>query len=212
MVRKVGNARNNVLTGSAGNDLLLGLGGDDILKGGNGSDRLVGGAGKDRLYGGNGTDNLNGGAGNDLLIGGNGNDVLNGSFGTDTLIGGAGIDALDGGTEADIMSGGAGADSYRLHRDATDIITDFDSGDKFFVSWAEFAVNETSQNDFNVLLTLQTTTFHSHPPPLFYDNSPVYQYVITTGELYYQNGALDELIAVLPTGLTTLAKDDFLVF
>ena len=213
MVRKVGNARNNVLIGSAGNDLLLGLGGDDILKGGNGADRLVGGAGNDRLYGGNGSDNLNGGAGNDLEIGGAGTDYLFGSDGDDTLIGGAGADFLDGSSGADIMSGGLDADLYRLHRDgSTDIIFDFDSGDKIFISWTEFAVSETSQNDFNVLLAFQSTNFHSHPPPLFYVNSPVYQYVSTTGELYYQNGGLDDLIAVLPTGLTTLTRDDFMVF
>ena len=213
MVRKVGNARNNVLIGSAGNDLLLGLGGNDLLKGGNGSDRLVGGTGNDKLYGGNGTDNLNGSAGNDLLSGGAGNDYLFGSTGDDTLVGGSGIDFLDGSTGTDVLSGGLDADVYRLHQDgSTDIITDFDSGDKFFISWAEFANGEPDRNFFDVALVFEESNFHFLPSGLFARNWPVFQYVNPTGELYFQHSGAERLVAVLPAGLTTIAENDFMIF
>ena len=79
-----------VALGQAGNDMLTGSAFADMLIGGAGTDTLTGGAGDDTLTGGAGVDTVNGGLGNDLinvsaaddagagesLDGGDGNDTL----------------------------------------------------------------------------------------------------------------------------------------
>lgn len=82
------------LIGGAGNDTLTGGDGRETLNGGAGNDKLIGGGGNDTLKGLEGNDSLNGGDGNDILDGGNGNDWLNGGAGNDTLTGGSGDDTL----------------------------------------------------------------------------------------------------------------------
>lgn len=72
----IGDAGDNVLTGSGDSDILEGLGGNDTLTGLAGDDLLEGGAGNDALFGEDGDDHLWGGLGDDLLNGGAGNDVV----------------------------------------------------------------------------------------------------------------------------------------
>lgn len=63
----IGNAIDNVITGTSGNDILYGEGGNDTLKGGNGNDTLDGGNGDDTLNMGLGTDTATGGSGEDVF-------------------------------------------------------------------------------------------------------------------------------------------------
>lgn len=93
------------LLGEAGNDILTGSALSDTVQGGIGNDTLRGLAGNDVLEGGEGSDRLLGADGNDLLLGGDGND---------TMLGGAGADMLDLGTGVDRADGGAGNDLYRV--------------------------------------------------------------------------------------------------
>lgn len=71
-ILRVGNGRDDLMSGGSGDDTFYGLGGNDWLFGGIGSDLMLGGAGDDFLGGGGGdfgADTLNGGDGSDLLAG-----------------------------------------------------------------------------------------------------------------------------------------------
>ncbi len=107
-VRRLGNRRANLLTGTACADTLIGRAGADRLRGLAGNDRLLGGAGRDRLEGGRGNDTLLGGAGNDTLLGGAGRDRFEGGPGNDT------IEAADGISET--IRCGPGRDTVRADR------------------------------------------------------------------------------------------------
>ena len=119
----VGNALDNVITGSNAGNLLLGGAGNDTITGGDardaifgesGNDSISGGGGVDYLIGGIGNDTINGGTGPDEIYGEDGNDSISGGsdFQTDILVGGAGNDTIDGGPAWDQMYGNAGDDTY----------------------------------------------------------------------------------------------------
>jgi Ca2+-binding RTX toxin-like protein len=76
-VNGVGNALDNVITGSNAGNTLDGADGNDTLIAGSGADSLVGGFGDDSLVGNLGDDTLEGGDGADILDGGNGFDYAN---------------------------------------------------------------------------------------------------------------------------------------
>ncbi len=107
-VRRLGNRRANLLTGTACADTLIGRAGADRLRGLAGNDRLLGGSGRDRLEGGRGNDTLLGGAGADRLSGGAGRDRFEGGPGNDT------IEAADGISET--IRCGPGRDTVRADR------------------------------------------------------------------------------------------------
>ncbi len=107
-VRRLGNRRANLLTGTACADTLIGRAGADRLRGLAGNDTLLGGAGNDTLLGGAGNDRLLGGTGNDRLLGGAGNDTLLGGAGADRLLGGAGRDRFEGGPGNDTIEAADG--------------------------------------------------------------------------------------------------------
>ena len=75
-INKVGDERDNVITGGHGDNVLSGYGGHDTIHGGNRHDILNGGEGDDDLYGSAGTDTLNSGSGQDTLTGGSGADIF----------------------------------------------------------------------------------------------------------------------------------------
>jgi Ca2+-binding RTX toxin-like protein len=119
----VGNALDNVITGSNTGNLLLGGVGDDTVVGGDardaifgesGNDSISGGSGIDYLVAGTGNDTIEGGAGADEAYGEDGNDSISGGsdFQTDILVGGAGNDTIDGGPAWDLMYGSAGDDTF----------------------------------------------------------------------------------------------------
>ena len=119
----VGNALDNVITGSNAGNLLLGGAGNDTVAGGDARDAIFGEPGNDSISGGGGIDYLIGGTGNDSIDGGtdadeiygeDGNDSIYGGsdFQTDILVGGAGNDTLDGGPAWDLMYGNGGDDTY----------------------------------------------------------------------------------------------------
>lgn len=147
----VGDADDNLLTGTAGDDTLDGLDGDDGLVGGGGFDALDGGDGVDtadysgaaagvvvRLNLGAAPDdgdgasdtlvsieNLVGSAFNDLLVGSSADNTLWGGAGRDYLLGLAGADLLRGGAgDANQLQGGSGDDIYVV--EANDTIVEFD--------------------------------------------------------------------------------------
>lgn len=119
----VGNALDNVVTGSSTENLLLGGTGNDTVRGGDARDAIFGEAGNDAIYGDAGIDYLVAGAGNDTIYAGNnadeaygedGNDLIYGGddFDSDILVGGAGNDTIDGGPAWDQMYGGVGDDTF----------------------------------------------------------------------------------------------------
>jgi uncharacterized protein len=128
MVKRIGNAQSNLLTGTNGIDQLYGRGGNDTLKGVGNDDRLFGGLGNDKLYGGSGNDILKGGDGNDMLFGG----PDGGAFGSlDKLYGGAGADRF-------VFGANGGRD---------DIMDFQDNVDTIYISKAYFAtIQEVLEN------------------------------------------------------------------
>jgi Ca2+-binding RTX toxin-like protein len=119
----VGNALDNVVTGSSTENLLLGGAGNDTVRGGDARDAIFGEAGNDAIYGDAGIDYLVAGTGNDTIYAGNnadeaygedGNDLIYGGddFDSDILVGGAGNDTIDGGPAWDQMYGGTGNDTF----------------------------------------------------------------------------------------------------
>jgi Ca2+-binding RTX toxin-like protein len=108
IVRRVGNAKRNLLTGSGRGDLIYGKGGADRIYGRGGRDCLWGGTGNDRVYGGAGADTLHGSTGRDYLVGNTGRDRLIGGFGNDR------ISARDG--DNDTIDCGPGRDRALVDR------------------------------------------------------------------------------------------------
>jgi VCBS repeat-containing protein len=135
----IGNALDNVITGTAAANTLTGLDGNDTLNGGAGADTLIGGRGND-IYvvddaldttielANEGVDtvqaNLTWTLADHLdnltltgtaAIDGTGNEldnVLTGNSASNVLVGLAGNDTLDGGAGADTLLGGTGNDTY----------------------------------------------------------------------------------------------------
>ena len=125
----VGNALDNLITGSNAGNLLLGAAGNDTIRGGDardaifgesGNDSISGGGGIDYLIGGTGNDTIDGGTGADEIYGEDGNDSIYGGsdFQTDILVGGAGNDTIDGGPAWDLMYGNAGDDTFYASQQA----------------------------------------------------------------------------------------------
>ncbi len=102
--RLVGNAQNNILSGSGGNDTIAGRAGDDTLYGGDGDDRIWGEQGNDTINGNDGDDTIWGQDGNDTLNGKLGNDEISGGTGNDIIYGSDGSDKIDGGDGIDVLS------------------------------------------------------------------------------------------------------------
>ncbi|MEL6477781.1 MAG: M10 family metallopeptidase C-terminal domain-containing protein [Pseudomonadota bacterium] len=132
----IGNAGNNLLTGSTEDDDVFGAAGNDLLIGGPGADDLFGGEGSDTAgfeapaFGRNRADlqglvaglgeaagdvfnsieNLRGGAGIDFLYGDGATNIIQGGAGSDRTYGRAGDDILEGGAGFDKLYGNAGSD------------------------------------------------------------------------------------------------------
>jgi Ca2+-binding RTX toxin-like protein len=155
MARRVGNDKDNTLSGTGDADEILGRGGDDTLKGKGGNDLIEGGSGNDKAWGGNGADEI---------LGGGGNDRLWGDAGNDELYGGGGNDKLWGGTGNDVMAGGKGNDRFYFlnPNSARDEILDFKIGeDKLFIDLSAYGFgsvqelidnSKSSGGDSNVML------------------------------------------------------------
>jgi hypothetical protein len=164
--RLYGGQGDDVLDGGAGRDLLWGGDGDDALYGGAGDDTLSGDAGLDVMRGGEGNDVLFGGTfadrlfgqgGDDHLFGGDGNDVIFGGAGNDSLVGGAGGDQLSGDGGDDTLTGGTGNDQFlfRVLGAGSNVITDFQTGDRINFRNADRAVVFA---DLQIDVTGATTT------------------------------------------------------
>ncbi|WP_156347361.1 MULTISPECIES: beta strand repeat-containing protein [unclassified Sphingomonas] len=127
----IGNALDNVLTGSSGNNSLAGNAGNDTLDGGEGNDTLDGGVGDDVYVvdaigdvvleqADAGTDTVRstlttytlGANIENLIFGGAGAFTGSGNAAANSVTGGAGNDMLDGKAGADTLVGHGGDDTY----------------------------------------------------------------------------------------------------
>ena len=156
--RLLGRGGADSLTGLEGNDKLFGGAGSDTLDGGPGHDRLfgeggldavLGGEDDDVLFGGKGTDTLNGGKGRDRLFGAQGRDTLVGGEGDDTLFGGRGNDLLDGGQGRDRLFGGEGRDTL-LSDQGGDLVSGGAGNDFFWIAKEQFPDKPSRIRDFKV--------------------------------------------------------------
>lgn len=99
-------------------------------------------------------DTMTGTSANDIFMGGAGNDTLTGGAGRDELIGGLGADKITGGAGRDILTGGSGNDTFDFNSVGemgvsiafSDVITDFQLGDKIDLSTID-ANSTTPSND-----------------------------------------------------------------
>ncbi len=123
-----GNGGADTIDGGAGNDSILGGSGNDVIVDSLGQTTINGGDGDDSLTGGIFNDVLDGGAGNDTLIGLNGDDLLNGMDGNDSLVGGSDNDSLLGGGGNDTLDGGTDNDTIQ-GQDGNDLINGFHGHD-----------------------------------------------------------------------------------
>lgn len=105
----------DILDGSSttGSVRIVGDAGDDIITGSNQADKIWGMAGNDTINAGGHNDTVNGGTGSDIINGGDRNDILNGADGNNDLVnGGPGNDRVVGGNgTGDFCDGGAGVDT-----------------------------------------------------------------------------------------------------
>ncbi|MBO9997505.1 MAG: hypothetical protein J7641_00630 [Cyanobacteria bacterium SID2] len=135
-----GNGENDLIFGNTGEDYIDGGTGDDVIHGGRDNDRIIGGEGNDIVLGEIGNDCLHGDGGNDVLFGNTGADILYGNDENDSLWGGRDNDSLMGGVGDDVLvgdlgddslMGGEGNDIFVLKLgDGSDVIVDFESGDR----------------------------------------------------------------------------------
>jgi Ca2+-binding RTX toxin-like protein len=160
----VGNAEENVITGSAAVNFLVGLAGNDTLDGGAGADGMVGGVGNDTYVVDNAGDAVaeSDGEGNDTveasvhyrltanvenltLVGsadlqGYGNGLAN------TLTGNDGNNFLDGDAGADTMLGGLGNDAYLVDNAGDQAIENPGQGNDTVFSTAHLRLSENVDN------------------------------------------------------------------
>jgi Ca2+-binding RTX toxin-like protein len=227
-----GNDSRNVLDGGSGNDRLNGGGGADSLLGGVGNDALLGGAGNDTMRGGDGVDLADfaaagvdvtidlstgraTGDGTDLLfdieniLAGEGDDKLTGSAGANDLDGGAGIDNLNGGAGNDTLAGCFfGANGGRGERDT---LAGGAGVDVFQLGWAsgrfydDGVAGNAGRTDYVLI-----TDFTVGQDRLQLDGASSNYYLgasgvsgVTGTGLFAEQGATDELIAIIRSANTT---------
>ncbi|HEY5792927.1 MAG TPA: calcium-binding protein [Chthoniobacterales bacterium] len=223
-----GNSGNNKLDGGAGNDSLSGGVGHDGLNGGAGKDTLAGGAGNDtyvvdtvfdviietstlateidlvqssitHALGVNlenltltgsansaGTGNalankITGNRGNNRLSGGDGNDILTGASAATFGVG-----------ELDTLTGGVGDDRFVLGNSAGRFYDDGSTATAGTVDYA-FITGFTARSD---RLQLDGTAAN-----YYLGASPVAG--VSGSALFYENGAADELVAIIKSGNST---------
>ncbi|WP_338845726.1 M10 family metallopeptidase C-terminal domain-containing protein [Massilia sp. W12] len=152
-------------------------------------------------------------SGNDVLGGSSQADLLNGDVGNDTLNGGDGNDTLIGGNGNDVLNGGNGNDVFRFDVAANasanlDTLVNFTPGSdqlhlKASIFTALGSAGTLSAGKFIIgTVALDANDF------LIYNSS--------SGALLYDGdgsaGGAAVQIAVLPTGLNSLANTDFVLY
>jgi Ca2+-binding RTX toxin-like protein len=227
-----GNDGKNILDGGTGNDSLSGGAGADSLLGGVGNDAFEGGLGNDTMRGGDGVDladfaaagvdvtidlgtgkatgdgtdflfdieNILTGDGDDKLTGSAGANDLDGGLGTDSLNGAAGNDTLagciyaanGGWGEIDTLAGGAGNDVFQLGWASGRF---YDDGNAANAGRADYVL---------------ITDFAVGQDKLQLDGAASGYYLAASGVtgvsgigLYAEQGATDELIAIIRSANTT---------
>lgn len=232
-----GNDGRNTLDGGVGNDTLDGGSGNDKIIGGLGNDVIESGAGNDTLLGGEGVDLLDftasgldvnvdlfkgtaKGDGSDSLSGfenilaGEGADSLTGGSDANKLIGGAGSDTLDGGNGNDTLTGCAYDTSGGLGE--IDTLTGGTGLDVFNLGYASGAFyddgNAATPGTTDYVLI---TDFTPGTDKLQLDGTAAGYYLakstlpgVTGMALWAEQGATDELIAVLRSNSTTTLTAD----
>jgi Ca2+-binding RTX toxin-like protein len=227
-----GNDGKNILDGGTGNDSLSGGAGADSLMGGVGNDAFEGGLGNDTMRGGDGVDLADfaaagvdmtidlttgraKGDGTDLLfdieniLAGEGDDKLTGSAGANDLDGGAGFDTLNGGAGNDTLAGCFfGANGGRGERDT---LVGGAGNDIFQLGWSSGRFYDDG-NTANAGRTdyILITDFTIGQDKLQLDGAASGYYLAASGVtgvtgtgLYAEQGATDELIAIIRSANTT---------
>ena len=227
-----GNDGKNILDGGTGNDSLSGGAGADSLLGGVGNDAFEGGLGNDTMRGGDGVDLADfaaagvdmtidlttgraTGDGTDILfeieniLAGDGDDKLTGSAGANDLDGGAGIDSLNGGAGNDTLAGCFfGANGGRGERDT---LVGGAGNDIFQLGWSSGRFYDDG-NTANAGRTdyILITDFTVGQDKLQLDGAASGYYLAASGVsgvtgtgLYAEQGATDELIAIVRSANST---------
>jgi len=227
-----GNDGKNILDGGTGNDSLSGGAGADSLLGGVGNDAFEGGLGNDTMRGGDGVDLADfaaagvdmtidlttgraTGDGTDILfeieniLAGDGDDKLTGSAGANDLDGGAGIDSLNGGAGNDTLAGCFfGANGGRGERDT---LVGGAGNDIFQLGWSSGRFYDDG-NTANAGRTdyILITDFTIGQDKLQLDGAASGYYLAASGVtgvtgtgLYAEQGATDELIAIIRSANST---------
>jgi Ca2+-binding RTX toxin-like protein len=229
----IGNDGKNILDGGVGNDNLDGGAGADSLLGGVGNDEFNGGAGNDTMRGGEGVDLADfaaagvdisidlttgkaKGEGTDLLfdieniLAGEGDDTLTGSSTANDLDGGAGTDNLNGGAGNDTLSGcfyGSNGGKGEI-----DTLVGGADVDVFQLGWAsgrfydDGNTKNAGRGDYVVI-----SDFTVGQDKLQLDGSASGYYLAASGVtgvsgigLYAEQGATDELIAIIRSANSTV--------
>jgi Ca2+-binding RTX toxin-like protein len=153
-------------------------------------ENILTGEGDDKLTGSAGANDLDGGAGTDSLNGGAGNDTLAGCF----------FGANGGGNEIDTLVGGSGADLFQLGW----------SGGRFY----DDGTNSNAGRTNYALIT----DFTVGTDRLQLDGAASGYYLGASGVngvsgqgLWFEQGATDELIAIIRSGNSTALTADNLI-
>ena len=228
-----GNDGKNILDGGTGNDSLSGGAGADSLMGGVGNDAFEGGLGNDTMRGGDGVDLADfaaagvdmsidlttgraTGDGTDILfdieniLAGEGDDKLTGSSLGNDLDGGAGIDSLNGGAGNDTLAGCFfGANGGRSE---IDTLVGGVGNDIFQLGWSSGRFYDDG-NTANAGRTdyILINDFTVGQDKLQLDGAATGYYLAASGVtgvtgtgLYAEQGATDELIAIIRSSNTTV--------
>ena len=202
------NLQNGKATGE-GSDLLFDI---ENICAGKGNDTLAGNSVANEIEGGAGNDRVDAGAGNDIIDCGLGNDSGIGGVGTDEIDGGAGRDSLNGGAGNDTLTGCA--DGANGGRGELDRLTGGDGSDIYELGWSggcyynDGVVGNAGFTDYVLITDFQVGT-----DCLVLDGAAGNYRIgssvsgVSGFGLYLEQGATDELVAVIQSTTTVTVSN-----
>jgi Ca2+-binding RTX toxin-like protein len=168
--------------------------------------------------------NATGNSLNNTLTGNNGNNTLSGLDGNDKVVAGGGADTIIGGKGRDTMSGGLGNDVFKFasaldtwawsdfsgaSHTSSEVITDFNTGDKIDLSGVDAISSPSGHNvtGDQSFVFIGTNSFHSH-------TAREIRYEIYNGDTYIYgsiNGDTSADFGIKLVGSHTLSSSDFIL-